>query len=183
MLRTVRGVWRARSLALCTKPAQNWLDLRQAVLDRLKSENTALLQCLSALENPPTSPDPDTNGEGQLVPVPRAGWTAVCEERAQLEAELKQRDKRMLRLRQVFAGKTAEFREALSVIFGIKLAFYDNGQDEGGGEARLQLAVQGEGGPLELLQLMRNWVEIKQGISCFLASFTLEYYDKWKRKQ
>ncbi|KAI9435306.1 hypothetical protein H4582DRAFT_2079846 [Lactarius indigo] len=138
----------------------------------------ALLQHLPMLENAPTNPDPDANGEGQLMPC-------------------------MLCLRQVFAGKTVEFREALSVIFGIKLVFYDNGQvrvtsqydlgatfifqpspkDEGGGEARLQLVVQGQGGPLELLQLMRNWVEIKQGIPCFLASFTLECYDKWKCEQ
>jgi mitotic spindle assembly checkpoint protein MAD1 len=34
----------------------------------------------------------------------------------------------MLRLRQVFAAKTAEFREVLSAILGIKVAFYDNGQ-------------------------------------------------------
>ncbi|KAI9435280.1 hypothetical protein H4582DRAFT_1970937 [Lactarius indigo] len=123
-----RGVWRAPSLALCTNPAQNWLDLRQAVLDLLKSENTALLQHLFALKNPPTNPDPDASSEGQLVPVPRARWSAVCEERAQLEVELKQRDKRLLRLRQVFAGKTAEFREALSVVLDVKLVFYDNGQ-------------------------------------------------------
>ncbi|KAI9435302.1 hypothetical protein H4582DRAFT_2130608 [Lactarius indigo] len=158
---------------------ENWTDLRQAVLDRLKSENMALLQHLPTLENAPINPDPDANGEGQLMPVSRAGWTAV------------------------FAGKTAEFREVLSVIFGVKLVFYDNGQvrvtsqydlgatfifqpspkDEGGGKTRLQLVVQGEGGSLELLQLMRNWVEIKQGIPCFSVSFTLESYDEWKRKQ
>jgi len=34
----------------------------------------------------------------------------------------------MLRLRQVFAAKTAEFREALSAILGVKVAFYDNGK-------------------------------------------------------
>ena len=32
----------------------------------------------------------------------------------------------MLRLRQVFAAKTAEFCEALSAILGIKVTFYDN---------------------------------------------------------
>ena len=56
--------------------------------------------------------------------MPRPSWAAVCEEMA----ELKQRDKRMLRLQQVFAAKTTEFREALSAILGVKLAFYDNGQ-------------------------------------------------------
>ncbi|KAH9021960.1 MAD-domain-containing protein [Lactarius pseudohatsudake] len=192
-----------RVLSLCENPAQNWTDLRQAAFDRLKSENAALLQRLSALDHhAPTNPNPDANGEEQLVP--RASWAAVREEKAQLEAELKQRDKRMLRLRQVFAGKTAEFREALSAILGVKLAFYDNGQvrvtsqydlgaafvfqpapkdGSGGGGARMQLVAQGEGGPQELPQLMRNWVEIEQSIPCFLASVTLECYDKWKREQ
>ena len=200
-----------RVLSLCENPAQNWADLRQAALDRLKTENGALLQRLSALEQHSESStttvanNNNNNKEGEQL-VPRASWAAVCEEKAQLEAELKQRDKRMLRLRQVFAAKTAEFREALSAILGVKLAFYDNGQvrvtsqydlgaafvfqpapkDGGGagaGGARMQLVAQGEGGPQELPQLMRNWVEMEQSIPCFLASVTLECYDKWKREQ
>jgi mitotic spindle assembly checkpoint protein MAD1 len=34
----------------------------------------------------------------------------------------------MLHLRQVFAAKTAEFREALLVILGVNVVFHDNGQ-------------------------------------------------------
>ena len=93
-----------------------------------------------------------------------------------------------------------EFREAIAAIMGVKLAFYPNGQvrvtsqydlnasfvfqptsakSEGG--ARMQLIAQGEGGPQELPQLMHNWVELEQCIPCFLASVTLECYDKWKQ--
>jgi mitotic spindle assembly checkpoint protein MAD1 len=60
--------------------------------------------------------------------VPRASWAAVCQKKAQLKEELRQKEKRILRLRQVFAVKTAKFREALSAILGVKVAFYDNGQ-------------------------------------------------------
>jgi mitotic spindle assembly checkpoint protein MAD1 len=195
-----------RVLSLCANPAQNWADLRQAALDRLKVENTALLQRLSTLEPTTADAKPAAAQSPDEQLVPRASWAAVCEEKTQLEAELKQRDKRMLRLRQVFAAKTAEFREALSAILGVKLAFYDNGQVRvtsqydlgaafvfqpapkdgaggGGGGARMQLVAQGEGGPQELPQLMRNWVEMEQSIPCFLASVTLECYDKWKREQ
>jgi len=100
---------------------------------------------------------------------------------------LRQTEKHMLPLRQVFAAKTAEFCEALLAILGRKVAFYDNGQvwatsqysvgaafvfqpaprdlaakDGGGGccnswAARMQLVAQGERGPQELSQLMRNW--------------------------
>jgi len=201
-----------RVLSLSANPAQEWADLRQAALDRLKEENAALLQRLSIVSTSSTSntkPDPSTDAnttaktEEELVP--RASWLAVCEQKAQLEDELRQKEKRMLRLRQVFTAKTAEFREALSAILGVKLAFYDNGQvrvtsqydlgaafvfqpairsGEGAGTgARMQLVAQGEGGPQELPQLMRNWVEIEQSIPCFLASVTLECYDKWKRER
>lgn len=206
-----------RVLSLSANPAQEWADLRQAALDRLKEENAALLQRLSTLSSSSTSnpgPDPDTSTNAGATAkteeealVPRASWLAVCEQKAQLEDEIRQKEKRMLRLRQVFTAKTAEFREALSAILGVKLAFYDNGQirvtsqydlgaafvfqpakpsasGEGAGAgARMQLVAQGEGGPQELPQLMRNWVEIEQSIPCFLASVTLECYDKWKRER
>ena len=47
----------------------------------------------------------------------------------------------------------------------------------------MQLVAQGEGGLQELPQLMRNWVGAEQSIPCFLASVTLECYDKWKRER
>jgi mitotic spindle assembly checkpoint protein MAD1 len=200
-----------RVLSLCANPAQEWVDLRQAALDRLKEENAALLQRLSTLSsNPNPNPNPTTDTAAETKEeelVPRASWLAVCEAKTQLEDELRQKEKRMLRLRQVFAAKTAEFREALSAILGVKVAFYDNGQVRvtsqydlgaafvfqpaprngsgaaGGGGAKMQLVAQGEGGPQELPQLMRNWVEMEQSIPCFLASVTLECYDKWKREQ
>jgi mitotic spindle assembly checkpoint protein MAD1 len=193
-----------RVLSLSANPAQEWSDLRQAALDRLKEENAALLHRLSTLSSSSSNPDPNlaTTTEKESL-VPRASWLAVCEEKARLEDELRQKEKRMLRLRQVFAAKTTEFREALSAILGVKVAFYDNGQvrvtsqydlgaafvfqptggGTGGGGARMQLVAQGEGGPQELPQLMRNWVEMEQSIPCFLASVTLECYDKWKREQ
>ena len=48
--------------------------------------------------------------------VPQVSWAAVCQE------------KRTLHLIQVFAGKMAEFCKVLLAIFGVKVAFYDNGQ-------------------------------------------------------
>jgi len=123
-----------RVLSLSANPAQDWADLRQAALDRLKEENAALLQRLSALEAsgahsvPPATDTAADRSSTTTELVPRASWAAVCQEKAQLEDELRQKEKRTLRLRQVFAAKTAEFREALSVILGVKVAFYDNRQ-------------------------------------------------------
>ena len=104
----------------------------------------------------------------------------------------------------MFTAKSAEFREALASIMGLKLAFYPNGQVRvtsiydlgasfvfqplrsgvsGGGETRMQLIGQGEGGPQELEQLMGYWVEQEMNIPCFLASVTLECYDKIRREK
>jgi mitotic spindle assembly checkpoint protein MAD1 len=57
--------------------------------------------------------------------------------------------------------------------------------DSNGGAAegaRMQLIAQGEGGPQELPQLMRYWVEEEQCIPGFLASVTLECWEKVKRE-
>ncbi|KAH9017952.1 hypothetical protein EDB85DRAFT_2279532 [Lactarius pseudohatsudake] len=97
-----------------------------------------------------------------------ASWAAVSEEKAQLEAELKKRDKRILRLRHV----TTEAPHSYSS----RLRREEEEEEEEG--ACMQLVAQSEGGPQELRQLMRNWVEIKQSTPCFLASVTLEFYDK-----
>ena len=99
---------------------------------------------------------------------------------------------------QVFKAKSAEFREATASILGVKLTFYPNGQvrvtsqydlnaafvfqptkDNDG--MRMQLVAQGDGGPEELPQMLRYWVEEQQCIPGFLASVTLECFEKHKR--
>ena len=108
-----------RVLSLNANPAQDWADLRQAALDRLKEENAALLQRPSALyasgiHTAPSAIDTAAARSSTTTElVPRASWAAVIQEQAQLEDELRQKEKRMLRLRQVFATKTAEFCETL----------------------------------------------------------------------
>jgi len=137
--------------------------------------------------------------------VPRQSWEVVNKEKTELEEVVKQKEKRLLRLQEVFTAKSAEFREAIASILGLKLAFYPNGQvrvtsvydlsasfvfqpapkstntasSEG---ARMQLIAQGEGGPQDLPQLMRYWVEEEQCIPGFLASVTLECWEKVKRE-
>jgi mitotic spindle assembly checkpoint protein MAD1 len=46
---------------------------------------------------------------------------------------------------------------------------------------KMQLVAQGEGGPQDLPNLMQYWIENEQCIPGFLASVTLECYDKSKR--
>ena len=89
----------------------------------------------------------------------------------------------------------------------MKLAFYPNGQvrvtshfdlnaafvfqptgpaagnADGPGGMRMQLVAQGDGGPEDLPQLMRYWVEQEQCIPGFLASVTLQSYEAMKMER
>ncbi|KAG1727765.1 spindle assembly checkpoint component Mad1 [Suillus paluster] len=190
-----------RVLCLRDNPAQQWNDLRQSVMDRLKSENEALIKRLRELESSGAVVADGQAPRDDLVP--RESWEVLDKEKKELEEVVKQKEKRLLRLQQVFTAKSAEFREAIASILGLKLAFYPNGQvrvtsiydlsasfvfqpltkpGENGEGARMQLIAQGEGGPQDLPQLMRFWVNEEQCIPGFLASVTLECYDKSKRE-
>ncbi|KAL4076619.1 mitotic checkpoint protein-domain-containing protein [Scleroderma yunnanense] len=193
-----------RVLCLRDNPAQQWSDFRQSVVDRLKSENEALIKRLRELESSGAlgqSVASETLKSEELIP--RESWEVLDKEKKELEEVVKQKEKRLLRLQQVFTAKSAEFREAITSILGFKLAFYPNGQvrvtsiydlsasfvfqplnkaSTDGDGARMQLVAQGEGGPQDLPQLMDYWVGEEQCIPGFLASVTLECYDRSKRE-
>ncbi|KAG9312696.1 mitotic checkpoint protein-domain-containing protein [Chiua virens] len=113
-----------RVLCLHDNPAQQWSDLRQSVMDRLKGENEALIKRLRDLEQ--SGVQAETSRGEELVP--RESWEVLRKEKEELEEVVKQKEKRLLRLQQVFTAKSAEFREAIASILGLKLAFYPNGQ-------------------------------------------------------
>lgn len=190
-----------RVVCLRDNPAQQWKDLRQSVLDRLKNENDALIRRLRELESKTTVVESEALISKGDDLIPKESWDVLDNEKKELEEMVKQKEKRLLRLQQVFAAKSAEFREAITSILGFKLAFYPNGQvrltsiydlsasfvfqpqNQGHADgARMQLVAQGEGGPQDLPQLMDYWVGEEQCIPGFLASVTLECYDRSKRE-
>ncbi|KAI6001872.1 spindle assembly checkpoint component Mad1 [Pisolithus albus] len=190
-----------RVVCLRDNPAQQWKDLRQSVLDRLKNENDALIRRLRELESKTTVVESEALISKGDDLIPKESWDVLDNEKKELEETVKQKEKRLLRLQQVFAAKSAEFREAITSILGFKLAFYPNGQvrltsiydlsasfvfqpqNQGHADgARMQLVAQGEGGPQDLPQLMDYWVGEEQCIPGFLASVTLECYDRSKRE-
>lgn len=87
-----------RVLCLKDNPAQQWEDLSKAAMDRLKNENEALLKRLKDLEHSGVRTSEDSPSQ-DLIPL--ASWEALNEEKSQLQAELKQKEKRLLRLQQV----------------------------------------------------------------------------------
>lgn len=85
---------KTRVLSLRDNPAQNWTDLRQQVMDRLKEENEALLRRLADVQ----SQGPSDGGESL---VPRESLDAAIEEAKELREVVKQKELRLKRLQSV----------------------------------------------------------------------------------
>lgn len=186
-----------RILQLKENPLQDWVDLRQSAMDRLKGENEALIKRLKELEESGIKGAAVSAQPGEEL-VPRESWELVSKEKSDLEELVAQKEKRLLRLQQIFQSKSAEFREAIASILGVKLAFYPNGQvrvtslydlnasfvfspEKGASGANMQLVAQGEGAPEEIQSLMQYWVGTEQCIPGFMATVTLECYESWKK--
>lgn len=93
-----------RVLCFQDNPAQQWTDLRQSAMDRLKSENAALIKRLKDLEGSGAMARPETSAASQAAElVPRESWEALEKEKKELEEVVKQKEKRLLRLQQVRA--------------------------------------------------------------------------------
>ena len=94
-----------RVLSLKDNPEQEWFDLRQAAMDRLKGENQALMKRLKELEESGAqSTHMDDDGRNTEL-VPRESWELVNREKKELEDTVKQKEKRLLRLQQVYQQK------------------------------------------------------------------------------
>ncbi|KAJ7701808.1 spindle assembly checkpoint component Mad1 [Mycena rosella] len=172
---------------------------REAETARVRGENAALLAQIGALQAGGAHADASGSAvEGEHL-VPRESWDAVCKERDELLGMVRQKETRLKRLKEVFASKADEFKESIAALLGVKLAFFQSGQvrvtslydlsttfvfkpaSAGGGN--MQLVAQGEGGPEDLPNMMAYWVGKEQCIPGFLASVTLEVYDRWKRER
>ena len=86
-------------------PEQQWFDLRQEAMDRLRGENEALLRRLGELKEKAnqTGVHGQVN-DGQAVGpdlVPKESFELAMKEKLQLEDVVKQKEKRLLRLQQV----------------------------------------------------------------------------------
>ncbi|KAJ7031593.1 spindle assembly checkpoint component Mad1 [Mycena alexandri] len=174
-------------------------EARQIELGRLKQENAALIHQLEGLQQGGARVANPADDGGAEHFIPKESWDAVCSERDKLQEEVKKGSKRLKRLQEVFSSKAEEFKASIAALLGVKLAFFPAGdvrvtslydldatfvfKPSSAGSANMQLIAQGEGGPQDLPNLMAYWVGTEQCIPGFLASVTLELYDKWKAGQ
>ncbi|KAJ6454551.1 MAD-domain-containing protein [Mycena vitilis] len=163
---------------------------RQTELGRIKQENSALITRIEELQEGGARAD-----VGEHF-IPKESWDAVCKERDEMREMYNQKGIRLKRLQDIFQSKAQEFKDSVSALLGIKLTFFQSGQVrvdslydkhatfvfKPSSDGSMQLTALGEGGPEDLPNLMAYWVETEQCIPGFLASVTLELYEKSKRE-
>lgn len=89
-------------------------------MNNLKSENEALLKRLKALEDSGVRGGTDSGSTAEDL-VPRASWEVLHSEKLKLEDELKQKEKRLLRLQQVCGTPIPVFLTPYSLFSSLTL--------------------------------------------------------------
>ncbi|KAI9830839.1 MAG: hypothetical protein M1819_005364 [Sarea resinae] len=194
-LSSLQSSSRHRILELRTNPTAEAAAIKMSALIALRTENAALLAQLEGKSPSGTKVVPISTLENARMDL------------RDMEKTVADKEKRMMRLKQIWGAKSLEFREAVASVLGWKMDFMPNGRvrvtsmfyagadadsdDDGSGEN--SIIFDGEngtmkisGGPngafaLEIRNLIKFWVEERKEIPCFLAAMTLEFYEKTTR--
>ena len=180
-----------RILALRANPTADAEALKLTTLTSLRTENAALL---AQLESPTTHPPTEV--------VPLSTLHNARLELSALAQVVADKEKRMLRLKQIWTLKSLELREAVASLLGYQMDFVANGKfrltsifhpgGEEGGEANA-LIFDGETGTMkiaggnegafarEIRPLIKFWVEERGEIPALMAAWTLEAYERSTR--
>ncbi|KZF25202.1 putative M protein repeat protein [Xylona heveae TC161] len=187
-LNVVHESSRTRILELRSNPTTEAQNIKLSTLKTLKDENRALLAQLESRQEP-------------IQVVPFSTLESARMDIRDLQISIADKEKRMMRLKEIWTAKSLEFREAVASILGWKMDFMPNGrvrvtsmfypsdddEDENsiifdGANGTMKIS----GGPnsdfaLEIRNLIKFWVEGRKEIPCFLAAMTLEFYEKTTR--
>ena len=168
---------KTRILSLRSNPSDNFEAAKLSTLTTLRQENKDLL---AQLEN-------RYDAAGTKL-VPQSTLENLRIEMQDLEQQVKDKEKRMLRLKEIFGKKSLEFREAVFSLLGWKTDFRPNGKvalslntGGDGDEVDECIIFDGEngtmkiaGGPdsafaLQIRPLIRQWVEGRRYIPGLMA--------------
>lgn len=184
---------KTRILSLRNNPTSTVEAIKTSTLNTLRAENAALL---AQLEDPSRSPP--------LEVVPISTLDNARAEYQALQAVVADREKQMLRNKQVYTKVASELREAVANLLGweitpmssgrmrVKSLFNpgDNPNSDGEGQSENSLIFDGDTGQFkvstgpgsefarEIRPLIQFWVEDRKTIPLFLAAATMEFYDK-----
>ena len=174
---------KTRILSLRSNPSDNFEATKLSTLGTLRQENKDLLVQLETRN--------DTATGTKLVP--QSTLENLRLEMQDLEQQVRDKEKRMLRLKEIFGKKSLEFREAVFSLLGWKTDFRPNGKvalslntgDDGGEGEEECIIFDGEngtmkiaGGPdsafaVKIRPLIRQWVEGRRYIPGLMAGIIM----------
>ncbi|KAH8681062.1 spindle assembly checkpoint component Mad1 [Xylariales sp. PMI_506] len=176
-----------RVLSLKANPTADWEAIKVATLTALKEENKHLVaQLQKAHRNPP------------FPVIPASQLAAAKREVEEAQRDTASMEKRARRLKEVWAAKSQEFKEAIFSTLGWTVTFIPNGKmrvesifyPSQTDENENSIVFDGErgtmkvsGGPQSAFarkigDQIQFWVREKGCIPGFLAALTLEFYDE-----
>ncbi|KAG0663864.1 coiled-coil domain-containing protein mad1 [Rhodotorula mucilaginosa] len=171
--------------------------IRTATLERLRSENDALLRRLGDLEKGLLAND------GQSL-VPRESLEAAQAESAKLREQVQQKEKMMKRITQAVAEKAETLRLAVQKLLGFQLSFLESGRirvtsvyapskDRSlafdpwpGGPMPFKLVSATDEQVMSLDEVRRSvgfWLDGRGSLPGFMASLTMSLYEESTRGQ
>ncbi|KAI1817443.1 spindle assembly checkpoint component Mad1 [Poronia punctata] len=190
-LTAAEAVNKTRILSLRSNPTSDFEAIKTATLAALKLENQELLAQLSkeARRNP------------KVALIPASQLAAAKREIEEAQRETASAQKTTRRLKEVWAAKSQEFKEAIFSTLGWTVTFIPNGKmrveslycPSASDEHENSIVFDGErgtmkvsGGPQSpfarrIADQIQFWVRDKGCIPGFLAALTLEFYEEHTR--
>ncbi|CCA74044.1 hypothetical protein PIIN_07998 [Serendipita indica DSM 11827] len=186
-----------RVLEMADNPASRWFGKRDEDMQRLKSENDALRTMVGS--------GTGASATSSVVPagmVPKETVDVLMQEKSELEAIIKEKEKRLLRLQQIFSAKAEEFKTTVTSLVGWKFKFQQNGavqltsiynpnalivfsqptkkskRERGpleGEDIKVQLIA--DTAPPEVMELYRTWVIGYGCVPGFLGSLSVQLFE------
>lgn len=182
---------KTRILSLRSNPTSNFEAVKTATLAALKLENQELLAQLSK----------EARRHPKTALIPASQLAAARREIEEAQKETASAQKTTKRLKEVWAAKSQEFKEAIFSTLGWTVTFIPNGKmrveslyfPSATDEHENSIVFDGErgtmkvsGGPQSpfarrIADQIQFWVRDKGCIPGFLAALTLEFYDEHSR--
>ncbi|GAA6005728.1 hypothetical protein JCM11491_003987 [Sporobolomyces phaffii] len=171
--------------------------IRTATLDRLRTENEALLRRITNLEA--SGIRSGEGAEGQQDLVPKESLATLQAEVERLKTAVLQKDKMLQRISEAVKEKTETMRIAIQKLLGYQLAFLDSGRirvtsvhapskDRSlafdpwpGGPMPFRLVNAADESGRQNEKLRGNiefWLEGRKSLSGFMASLTMDLYEE-----
>jgi mitotic spindle assembly checkpoint protein MAD1 len=181
-----------RILQFKDNPASREQAIRQSLLDNLKKENQELIARLQqGLE---TS---DMGDEFEQPMIPNQSFVNVQTENEQLYSTIAQKEKRILRMQQVWVTKVREYHEAVASLLGYKVDFSADGlvrlasmyadandisfvfKSSENDQGTLKIVGANKDVYMKTLESSYNYCVVERGsIPAFLSAVTMELIDQ-----